>query len=83
MKQPFQDFSTSLLSGLGILFLISPVFLMWFIHGSYERYLWIIQAPYPFNAFGGGPFQIALIFGLIVIGIVCFVLRWVLLRSLK
>jgi hypothetical protein len=34
---------------LGILFLISPIGLYWFTHGSYERYIWIINQPFPLS----------------------------------
>lgn len=64
---------SSLLLGLGFISLLSPIFFYWFIHGSYERYLWIINGPWPFSDFGGGPFQLIyliilpIIFGLILI----------------
>lgn len=56
--------------GLGFSFLISPVLLYWFIHGNYERYLWIISGPYPFDGFGSGTFQLALFTGLFIAGAV-------------
>jgi hypothetical protein len=48
---------TDMIRGVGSIMLASPFFLYWFIHGNDERYRWIISGPYPFNAFGGGPFQ--------------------------
>ena len=29
--------------------MISPAILYWFIHGNYERYIWILDAPFPFS----------------------------------
>jgi hypothetical protein len=59
---------SSLCLGLGFISLISPIFLYWFIHGNYERYVWIINGPYPFSHFGGGPFQMAMGLALVFIG---------------
>lgn len=53
---------------LGVYFLLSPILLYWFIHGSYERYIWIIHGPHPFSSFGGGPFQLWMFIGLMIIG---------------
>lgn len=55
---------------LGLFFIISPVLLYWFIHGSYNRYLRIINGPYPFRNLGGGPYQLWLYVLLILIGMV-------------
>jgi hypothetical protein len=60
---------------LGILFLISPIGLYWFIHGSYERYIWIINQPFPLSHFGGGPFQLFMYVGLILVDSVTFVYK--------
>lgn len=43
--------------GFGVVLLLSPVFFYWFIHGSYERYIRIINGPYPFSSFRSGTFQ--------------------------
>lgn len=48
----------SLVLPLGIAWLLSPLLFYWLIHGNYERYLWIIRSPYPFNNFGSAPFQL-------------------------
>jgi hypothetical protein len=45
--------------------------LYWFIHGNYKRTIWIINGPYPFSHFGGGPFQLFISISLFVIGISC------------
>jgi len=59
----------SALSGIGIVFIFSPIILYWWIHGDYDRYLWIISGPFPYSHFGSGPFQLALCVGLFFIGI--------------
>lgn len=73
MKTLFSLLS-SLLLGLGFLFLISPILLAWFIHGDYNRYIWVIHGPYPFSSFGGGPFQLAMGSALLIGGIVSILL---------
>ncbi|MDD4760670.1 MAG: hypothetical protein PHU66_07665 [Bacteroidaceae bacterium] len=50
--------------------MISPAILYLFIHGNYERYIWIINSPYPFSRFGGGPFQLFIFAGLFIVGII-------------
>lgn len=57
----------------GVLLVVSPVVLNWFIHGDFERYLWIINGPYPFNSFGSGPFQMVMYASLFFVGIVMIV----------
>lgn len=61
---------SNLLFLLGIEIFISPIILYWFIHGDYERYTWIINGPFPFSSFGGGPFQLLMYGGLCISGIV-------------
>ncbi|MDD2494638.1 MAG: hypothetical protein PHE29_05540 [Tissierellia bacterium] len=68
-KQPLKSFVSDLLLGLGFVFIISPAILFWFIHGNNDRYIWIINGPYPFSHFGGGPFQLFVSVGLFIIGI--------------
>ena len=63
-------FISSLCLGIGFLSLISPFLLWWFIHGDYERYIWIINGPYPFSHFGGGPFQILVGLALLLTGFI-------------
>jgi len=62
------DLISDTILGLGLIIIVSPVFLFWFIHGDYERYKWLISGPYPFNSFGGGPFQLFMGIGLLLIG---------------
>ena len=54
--------------GLGLVFLMSPFLLWWWIHGDYERYVWIISGPFPYDNFGGGPFQLLLYLRLFFVG---------------
>ncbi|WP_048601963.1 hypothetical protein [Rubeoparvulum massiliense] len=68
-SQSLKSFISDLLLGLGFVFIISPAILYWFIHGNYDRYIWIISGPYPFSHFGGGPFQLFVSAGLLIIGI--------------
>ena len=56
------------LIGAGLLLVVSPVILYWFIHGDPERYLWIISGPPPFSSFGSGPFQLYMYAGLVFSG---------------
>ena len=49
-----------ILQGIGISLVISPLALYWWTHGDYNRYLWIISGPSPFNNFGSGPYQLRL-----------------------
>jgi hypothetical protein len=73
---------SSLALGLSLIFFISPFILYWFIHGSYERYIWIINGPYPFSLFGGGPFQLWMGILLIFSGIISLLL-WLLFSYLE
>lgn len=57
------------LIGAGLLIVVSPVILYWFIHGDPERYLWIISGPPPFSSFGSGPFQLYMYAGLVFSGL--------------
>jgi len=81
MKRAAKECAAALFFGLGFVFLISPVLLYLFIHGSYERYMWIIQGPFPFSHLGGGPFQILVYSSLFIVGIISIVIS-TLLRKL-
>ena len=63
-------FLTNFFMSIGITALISSIILYWFIHGDYERYIWIIKGPFPFSSFGGGPFQMLMYASLFIIGAV-------------
>ncbi|WP_104195520.1 hypothetical protein [Cryobacterium sp. M15] len=54
--------------GAGLLLVVSPVILYWFIHGDPDRYLWIISGPALFSSFGSGPFQLYLYASLVITG---------------
>lgn len=82
MNQTIIDIITSTLLGLGIIFLASPLFLYWFVHGDYDRYIWIINGPYPFSHFGGGPFQAAMGLSLLFVGMVLIVATILLRKKL-
>jgi len=68
MKKPPLGKVASLLLGTGLLLVVSPVIIYWFIHGDAERYLWIINGPAPFDSLGSGPFQLYLYAGLVISG---------------
>jgi len=57
------------LYGIGTTFMLAPLFLYWWIHGNYERYIWIISGPAPYNKLGGGPYQLASYSGLFFGGV--------------
>lgn len=78
-KCPLRGFNTLL--GAGLIFMISPAILYWFIHGNYERYIWILDAPFPFSHFGGGPFQLFMFMGLFIVGISLIVISMILKRK--
>ena len=62
------SFAAGILSGWGILLMLSPAALYLFIHGDTQRHLWIINGPEPFSSFGGGPYQLAMYVGLFAAG---------------
>ena len=69
MKE-FKLILSNILFLIGIEICLSPIVLYWFIHRNYERYIWIINGQFPFNSFGGGPFQLLMYGGLFIIGLV-------------
>ena len=81
MKKVLLELVASFLLGLGCLASLSPFFFYWLIHGSDERYLWIISGPPPFDSFGGGPFQVVylmilpFVLGAVLIGISLLIKR--------
>ncbi|HHV19469.1 MAG TPA: hypothetical protein GXZ27_11585, partial [Thermoanaerobacterales bacterium] len=78
MGRTVKEYISDLFLGIGFILIISPSVLFWFIHGSYERYIWIINGPYPFGHFGGGPFQLFMYLGLFIVGIILIVISLVL-----
>lgn len=74
MRKLLSDFFLA----VGTVFSLSPILLYWFIHGSYERYIWMIHQSYPLSAFGGGPFQMVLGLGLLLLGVSLLGIGWIL-----
>lgn len=58
---------------LSIIFISSPLMLYWLIHGSYERYMWIISGPFPFSHLGSAPAQLLLDIFFVSIGIILII----------
>lgn len=73
----------SVLSGIGIIFIFSPVLLHWWINGDYNGYLWIISGPFPYSHFGSGQFQLFLYGGLFLAGILFLAIAFILRKRLK
>lgn len=71
------------LFGAGIMFIISPLFLYWWIHGDYDRYLWIIKGPYPYSNLGSAPYQLLLYGGSFFAGILFIIVAFVLRKMLR
>jgi hypothetical protein len=69
IKQKALIFLSQLLAGLGLVFILSPFVLYWFIHGNHDRYIWLIKGPYPFSSFGSGPFQLFMYAAMFLLGI--------------
>lgn len=68
----------SVLSGVGAIFIFSPIFLYWWIHGDYDRYLWIISGPFPYSHFDSGPFQLILGGSLFLSGVLFLIIASIL-----
>ena len=84
MKLFLLDMLASLLMGLSLLSFVSPMFFYWWIHGDYERYIWIISGPSPYDSFGGGPFQLYFFFSApVIIGTACLVISIILRNKLR
>lgn len=74
---------SNLLLILGIEICLSPFILYWVIHGDYDRYIWIINGPFPFNSFGGGSFQLLMYSGLLIIGVVLIAVSLIVKRKIR
>jgi len=83
IKSLLLDILSSILLCWGVIFIASPVWLTWFIHGNYERYLWIINGPFPFSSFGSGQFQLFMFIFLILAGILMIILNIILRGYLR
>lgn len=73
---------SNLLLLIGIEICLSPIILYCFIHGNYDRYIWIINGPFPFNSFGGGPFQLLMYGGLLITGLVLIAISLIVKRKI-
>jgi len=80
IKKAIFEIVNSTLLGLGLVFILSPFLLNWWIHGSYERYIWIISGPDPYDKFGSDPLQLYMCLGLFFIGVIIFVSGFLLKR---
>ena len=74
---------SNLLLLIGIEICLSPIILYWFIHGNYDRYIWIINGPFPLNSFGGGPFQLLMYGGLLISGLVLIAVLLIVKRKIR
>lgn len=73
---------SNLLLLIGIEICLSPFILYWFMHGDYDRYIWIINGPFPFSSFGGGPFQLFMYGGLLITGLVLITVSLIVKRKI-
>ncbi len=83
LKRRICDFLVFALLGFGIILVTSPLLLYWWIHGSYERYIWIISGPAPYDKLGGGPYQLFVCAALFFIGILLIGIALILKRLCK
>ena len=74
---------SNLLLLIGIEICLSPIILYWLIHGNYDRYIWIINGPFPLNSFGGGPFQLLMYGGLLISGLVLIAVLLIVKRKIR
>ena len=72
---------SNFIMSIGVIAVISPMILYWFIHGDYERYIWIINGPFPFSSFGGGPFQMLMYISLFITGAVLIIVSLIIKRK--
>lgn len=64
----------------GIILLALPIIFIWLI-SDYQRYVWLINGPYPFSHLGGGPFQLRVMTLLVFLGVVSLTLSVVLRKN--
>jgi hypothetical protein len=53
-------FTAGILITIGIMLWLLIPFGCWWLHGDYDRYIWIINGPFPFSHLGSGPLQMGL-----------------------
>lgn len=78
MTNDQQRFASGFLAGIGALVMLMLPAFFWFVHGSFERYLWVINGPDPFQYFGSGPFQLAVGSLIMIVSGVCFMAAFLL-----
>lgn len=61
--------------GLGVLSIALPLFFLWW-RSDFDRYLWMINQPYPLSDMGSGPFVGGLFILCILAAAIAFVLSW-------
>lgn len=83
IQRRIADFVLHFLFDLGLIIFLSPLILGWWIHGDYDRYLWIISGPWPYSSMGSGPFQMAMAMGLFLVGLAIMVVALILGRAFK
>ena len=82
-KLPILGLLSSMLLGLGALFVLAAPGLWWWINASRERYLWIISGPAPYDRLGSGPLQLWMGIFLVVTGTVLFTLGLLLRKKMS
>jgi len=55
---------------IGVIFIISPLFLYWLIHGSVDLYKRVINGPFPLSHLGSAPVQLVVDVWLFIIGVI-------------
>jgi ribose/xylose/arabinose/galactoside ABC-type transport system permease subunit len=81
MKSPTARFISGVLITAGVFFWLLLPFGYWLIHGSYERYIWLIGGPAPFGQLGSAPVQLWLDIILVAAGFTCIIVGIILLRK--
>jgi len=81
MKSPTARFISGVLVTAGVFFWLLLPFGYWLIHGDYERYVWLISGPAPFDQLGSAPVQLWLDIIIGAAGSVCIIIGIILLRK--
>lgn len=69
---------SAIIYGIGWIFILIPIFMYWLIHGNYDRYLWIINGPFPLSHLGSAPFQVIVYGGIFFTGVLLIVTAFIL-----
>lgn len=63
-----------ILSCIGAILIVLPFVFYRFIHDSFDRYVWIVNGPFPFfSNFGSGPFQMGMYSEFFFIGVLLLI----------